>query len=109
MNGEIYNHEQLYKTVLHNKYIPQTKSDCEIIIHLYKEFGDECSKMLDGIFSFVLYDKVNGKVLISGDPIGVIPLYYGFTNDKSIMVSSEMKVLTNDCNSEIKEFMLEQI
>ena len=105
VNGEIYNHKELYSTVLHNKYIPQTKSDCEVIIHLYKEFGEECSKMLDGIFSFVLYDKINKKVLISRDPIGVIPLYYGFTENNSMMVSSEMKVLVEDCGSEVKEFM----
>ena len=105
VNGEIYNHKELYTTVLHNKYVPQTKSDCEVIIHLYKEFGDECSKMLDGIFSFVLYDKVNKKVLISRDPIGVIPLYYGYTSNNSLMVSSEMKVLVEDCGAQVKEFM----
>lgn len=105
VNGEIYNHKELYTTVLHNKYVPKTKSDCEVIIHLYKEFGDECSKMLDGIFSFVLYDKVHQKVLISRDPIGVIPLYYGYTSNNSLMVSSEMKVLVEDCGAQVKEFM----
>ena len=105
VNGEIYNHKELYSTVLHNKYTPQTKSDCEVIIYLYKEFGEECSKMLDGVFSFVLYDKVDKKVLISRDPIGVIPLYYGFTKNNSLMVSSEMKVLTEDCEQLVVEFM----
>ena len=104
VNGEIYNYKDLYKTILHNKYKPQTESDCEIIIHLYKEFGEECSKMLDGIFSFVLYDKKNNKVLVSRDPIGIIPLYYGFTKNNELLVSSEMKVLTDDCGGDIKEF-----
>ena len=99
VNGEIYNHEALYKTVLHKKYVPNTKSDCEVIIHLYKEFGVDCVKMLDGIFGFILYDKVNQKILVSRDPIGVIPLYYGMTQNKTgIMFASEMKCLIDDCD-----------
>jgi len=101
VNGEIYNYESLYKTVLHNKYVPSTKSDCEVIIHLYKEFGADCVKMLDGIFGFILYDKVNQKILVARDPIGIIPLYYGCV-DSSIsdgfMFASEMKCLTDECD-----------
>jgi len=98
VNGEIYNYKELYETVLHNKYVPTTSSDCEVIIHLYKEFGADCVKMLDGIFGFILYDKINKKVLISRDPIGVIPLYYGYTNDNELMIASEMKALV-DCKT----------
>jgi asparagine synthase (glutamine-hydrolysing) len=99
VNGEIYNYQELYKTVLHNKYIPSTKSDCEVIIHLYKEYGPNCVKMLDGIFAFILYDKLNKKVLVARDPIGIIPLYYGHTEDNEIMVASEMKCLIDDCKT----------
>ena len=99
VNGEIYNYQELYKTVLHNKYIPNTKSDCEVIIHLYKEFGPDCVKMLDGIFSFILYDKLNKKVFVARDPIGIIPLYYGHTDNNEIMVASEMKCLIDDCKT----------
>lgn len=98
VNGEIYNYKQLYDTVLHNKYKPQTHSDCEIIIHLYKEYGPNCVKMLDGIFSFVLFDKVNKKILVARDPIGVIPLYYGITPNNDLMFASEMKCLIDDCD-----------
>ena len=98
VNGEIYNYMELYKTVLHNKYIPNTKSDCEVIIHLYKEFGANCVKMLDGIFGFILYDKINAKLLVSRDSVGIIPLYYGFlSNNRGTMIASEMKSLIDDC------------
>ena len=98
VNGEIYNYKELYKSVLHNKYIPMTHSDCEIIIYLYKEFGAEsCVKMLDGVFSFILYDKVKDYIVISRDSIGVNPLYYGITDLGELMVSSEMKALNDDC------------
>jgi asparagine synthase (glutamine-hydrolysing) len=101
VNGEIYNHKQLYETVLHNKYVPSTKSDCEVIIHLYKEFGANCVKMLDGIFGFMLYDRVNQKILVARDPIGIIPLYYGCVDSSisdGIMFASEMKCLIDDCD-----------
>jgi len=98
VNGEIYNYKELYKTVLHNKYVPNTHSDCEVIIHLYKEFGPNCVKMLDGIFGFILYDKINSKLLVARDPIGIIPLYYGILSDnKGTMIASEMKSLIDDC------------
>ena len=71
VNGEIYNYKELYKTVLHGKYDPMTKSDCEVIIYLYLEFGDKFVSMLDGVFSFVLYDKNRGSLYIARDPIGI--------------------------------------
>ena len=55
VNGEIYNYKELYNAVLHGKYTPITKSDCEVIIYLYLEFGDNFVSMLDGVFSFILY------------------------------------------------------
>lgn len=103
VNGEIYNYKSLFSSVLHNKYQAETGSDCEIIIPLYKEFGAHCIKMLDGIFSFVLYDKIRNKVLVGRDPIGIIPLYYGVTKNGSLMVASEMKCLDTDCET-IKNF-----
>jgi len=98
VNGEIYNYKELYDVILYNKYTPKTKSDCEVIIYLYREFGPECVKMLDGIFGFVLYDYRHNNVLIARDPIGVIPLYYGFNNDGDFYVSSEMKSIHDQCS-----------
>ena len=97
VNGEIYNYKELYDVVLYNKYTPQTKSDCEVIIYLYREFGAECVKMLDGIFGFILYDYHNGTVLIARDPIGIIPLYYGLSDRNELYVCSEMKSIHDQC------------
>ena len=99
VNGEIYNYKNLYSTVLHNKYTPQTNSDCEVIMYLYIEFGPSFVKMLDGIFSFVLYDKHNEHIYIARDPIGIIPLYYGITAKKDVWISSELKVIHDQCVS----------
>lgn len=99
VNGEIYNYKDLYDVVLQNRYTPQTKSDCEVIIYLYKELGTKFINMLDGIFSFILYDKLNQKILCARDSIGIIPLYIGINNNMSeggagnVAFSSEIKCL----------------
>jgi asparagine synthase (glutamine-hydrolysing) len=97
VNGEIYNYKELYKYVLHDKYKPTTKSDCEVILDLYREYGSDMIKMLDGIFSFILYDSKKDILLMARDPIGIIPLYYGITDNCEIMVASECKCLTDEC------------
>ena len=80
-NGEIYNYKilfrQLYET---NKIKPQTGSDCEVIIYLYKLYGiEQTLRLLDGVFSFVLYDysdvNYDPKIFVARDPFGVRPLY----------------------------------
>ncbi len=76
-NGEIYNYNSLYK---HIGIQPTTDSDCEIIIHLYKLYGIEYTlRLLDGVFSFILYDyndsKLEPLIYVARDPYGVRPLY----------------------------------
>ena len=76
-NGEIYNFKQLFEMI---NVKPSTDSDCEIIIHLYKKFGIEYTlSLLDGYFSFVIYDSRDKTkepiVYIARDPYGVRPLY----------------------------------
>ena len=61
-NGEIYNWEELYQII---DVEPNTKSDCEIIIHLYIRFGiEQTLNMLDGVFAFILLDKRNDSIYI---------------------------------------------
>jgi asparagine synthase (glutamine-hydrolysing) len=78
-NGEIYNYKELYKMM---NIIPNTESDCEVIIHLYIKFGiEQTLTMLDGVFSFILLDNrltndLINNVFIARDPFGVRPLYY---------------------------------
>ena len=58
-NGEIYNHKELYKLFLSSSCELKSNSDCEVIIYLYKLFGIERTcQLLDGVFSFVLYDSL---------------------------------------------------
>ena len=97
VNGEIYNHRQLRQSVSQS-YEFATESDCEVILPLYLEKGREFLNDLHGMFAFVLYDEAADRYLIARDPIGIIPLYYGFDDDHQLYVASEMKALIDVCN-----------
>ncbi|MCF6349536.1 MAG: asparagine synthase B [Flavobacteriaceae bacterium] len=93
-NGEIYNHVELRATDLKN-HVFRTKSDSEVIVHLYEKYGDEFLTKLDGVFAFVVID---GDDFIAGrDPIGVKPLYYGKDISGNMYFASEMKAIADQC------------
>ncbi|KAK4773700.1 hypothetical protein SAY87_028719 [Trapa incisa] len=95
VNGEIYNHEELRKRLLNHKF--RTGSDCDVIAHLYEEFGENFIDMLDGMFSFVLLDTRDNSFIVARDAIGITSLYIGWGVDGSIWISSELKGLNDDC------------
>lgn len=99
-NGEIYNHQSLRATILKEHQF-RTKSDSEVIVHLYEELGYDFLDKLDGDFAFVV---VNGDDFIAGrDPVGVKPMYYGFDTENRMYFSSEMKSILDPC-IEVKAF-----
>ena len=102
VNGEIYNHV-LLRDRLQKDHPWQTKSDCEVILYLYEEYGPAFLDMINGIFGFVLYDKANGDYLVARDHIGIIPLYIGWDKYGTVYVASEMKALDDVC-TKIQEF-----
>lgn len=97
VNGEIYNHQELRKE-LEGEYEFQTKSDCEVILALYRKKGSKFIEELNGIFGFALYDVENDSYLIARDHIGVIPLYIGWDKFGNFYVASELKALEGYCN-----------
>jgi len=93
-NGEIYNHVELRETSL-KEHVFRTKSDSEVIVHLYEKYGYEFLDKLDGVFAFVVID---GDDFIAGrDPIGIKPLYYGKDIEGRMYFASEMKVIADQC------------
>ncbi len=102
VNGEIYNHKEL-EAALGINYEFLTKSDCEVILALYREKGAGFLNELNGIFAFILYDNESGDYFIARDHIGIIPLYTGHDEHGNFYVASEMKALTDVCKS-IEEF-----
>jgi asparagine synthase (glutamine-hydrolysing) len=105
-NGEIYNWKYLYDVA---DIEPGTKSDCEVIIHLYKKYGIEYTlRMLDGVFAFVLFDIEKGVLYAARDLYGVRPMFVGegdWSKGEPIMYgfASEMKQLVSDGIKSIRQ------
>ncbi|CAG2108651.1 unnamed protein product, partial [Medioppia subpectinata] len=99
VNGEIYNYLNL-KKLLNDPQPYVTQSDCEIILHLYREIGDKVVDHLDGQFAFVLYDKRTNRLIAARDPIGITTLYYGYDSRSpgTVYFASEMKSLNEECD-----------
>jgi asparagine synthase (glutamine-hydrolysing) len=95
-NGEIYNHQELRDTILKD-HVFRSKSDSEVIVHLYEEFKYDFLHLLDGDFAFVVVD---GDDFIAGrDPLGVKPLYYGLDERGRTYFASEMKPIADQCKT----------
>jgi len=103
VNGEIYNHQEIRKQ-FEGKYEFLTKSDCEVILALYREKGPDFMEDLNGIFAFALYDIEKDIYMIGRDHIGIIPLYQGWDKEGTYYVASELKALEGYC-TRIEEFL----
>jgi len=90
LNGEIYNYLDLKQLLEKLGHHFSTRSDTEVIIHAYEEWGDECPKKLRGMFAFAIWDMARGKLLLARDRLGKKPLYY-YVDDHRFVFASEIK------------------
>jgi len=93
-NGEIYNFLELKKELEKKGYTFKTKTDTEVILALYAEYGEESFGMLRGMFAFGLWDNKNKKLFLVKDRYGIKPLYYYSDNEKLVFAST-VKALEN--------------
>jgi asparagine synthase (glutamine-hydrolysing) len=92
LNGEIYNFKELRKELEERGHRFYTKTDTEVLIHAYEEFGFECLKHLRGMFSFAIYDKKKKILFLARDRIGIKPLYWTKI-DNELIFASEIKAI----------------
>ena len=102
VNGEIYDHKKL-RELLKEEHEWKTKSDCEVLLYLYDEFGPSFLEKIDGIFAFILYDQKTKEYFVARDHIGIIPLYIGWDKEGTVHFASEMKALEGFCDK-LQEF-----
>ena len=91
-NGEIYNFVELRKELVSLGHVFSTRSDTEVIVHSYEQWGVECTRRFNGIFAFALFDSRNQSVLLARDHLGVKPLYYTRVGSQFVF-ASEIKAL----------------
>ena len=87
-NGEIYNFLELKKDLEKKGYKFKTKTDTEVILALYAEYGEESFKMLRGMFAFGLWDGKKNKLFLVKDRYGIKPLYYYSDSGKLVFAST---------------------
>ncbi|HPH64045.1 MAG TPA: asparagine synthase (glutamine-hydrolyzing), partial [Paludibacteraceae bacterium] len=91
-NGEIYNFEDLRILLRSKGHVISTDSDCEVIIHLYEEFGVKCLDYLRGMFAFVLWNTRKKQLFAARDRVGEKCLYYAQIQT-GVVFSSELKAI----------------
>ena len=91
-NGEIYNYKELKDELIAKGHVFRTKTDVEVVLHLYEECGLDFPKLLNGQFAIALYDDHNKQLLLVRDQIGICPLFYTIADDR-VIFASEIKAI----------------
>ena len=92
VNGEFYDFERIQRDLEARGHRLRTRSDSEIALHLYEDFGSACLRQLRGEFAFVLWDGPNDTLFAARDRFGIKPLYYT-THRGTLYLASEIKAL----------------
>ncbi len=107
-NGEIYNFQEIREKLVAAGHIFKTKTDSEVLIHGYEEYGEKLLDKLRGMFAFVIWDKNKKELFGARDFFGIKPLYYAQMNN-TFMFGSEIKSFLEhpDFKKELNERVLE--
>lgn len=89
-NGEIYNFQELREQLLESGHIFKTRSDSEVLLHGFEEWGDALPEKLRGMFAFVIWDRESKTLFAARDPFGIKPFYY-YDRDGQFLFASEIK------------------
>jgi len=94
VNGEIYNHIELYKEMKGYENIDK-RADCEVVCNMFEYYGDvkRICNMLSGKWSCIVYDVVKNRFWVMRDHIGIIPCYLGRGKNGEVYVSNELKAI----------------
>lgn len=89
-NGEIYNFQELRRTLVSQGEQFYSQTDTEVILKLYQRTGANCVNHLRGMFAFAIWDDLEKTCFLARDPLGIKPLYYWLTGS-TLVFASELK------------------
>jgi asparagine synthase (glutamine-hydrolysing) len=100
-NGEVYNFQNIRIELEAKGYQFHSKTDTEVVLKAYQEWGKECVNKLNGMFAFAIWDDRDHKLLLARDRYGIKPLYYYF-QDGVFLFGSEIKSILQHPNVSVK-------
>ena len=92
-NGEIYNYRELVTELEALGHVFGTRSDTEVIVHGWEQWGSDCVSRFRGMFAFVVWDRNRRTLFAARDRLGVKPLIYAITNQRKLVIASEIKAI----------------
>jgi asparagine synthase (glutamine-hydrolysing) len=92
LNGEVYNHPELQRGLRQTGHRLQTRSDTEVLVHLYEEYGDRLTHALEGMYAFAIWDGRKRRLLLGRDRFGEKPLFYS-VRGREVSFASELTAL----------------
>ena len=91
-NGEVYNYDEIRPILERAGHRFTSRTDSEVILHAYEEWGKDCLERFVGMFAFVIWDERQNRVFAARDRLGIKPLYYAHKSDQ-LVLGSELKAL----------------
>lgn len=92
-NGEIFNFMEVEAELVARGHVFRTRSDTEVIVHAWEEWGEKCLERFNGMFAFAVWDERKQVLFMARDRLGVKPLYYAPLPDGCVVFGSELKAL----------------
>jgi len=95
-NGEVFNYLELREELLARGHCFRTETDTEVVLHLFEDLGQRCLEKLNGQFAIAIWDTQRRRLFLARDRLGVRPLFYTETTDRTLLFASEIKSLFSD-------------
>jgi asparagine synthase (glutamine-hydrolysing) len=108
-NGEVFNYPELMAELEAKGHVFRTRSDTEVLVHLYEEHGDDFVQRLNGQFAFALWDARRKRLLLCRDPSGILPLYYTRDGERLYFASEVKSLIGPQRSTRLDPIALDQV
>ncbi len=94
-NGEVYNFQELRLRLESYGHQFRSKTDTEVVLHAYAEWGEECVQYFNGMFAFAIWDNTRKELFLARDRYGIKPFYYAYADSTFLFASEQKAILSN--------------